>query len=166
MLFRGLTTSDNNVSMVKSVVPTVSREGNRFNLMYGFLFDFLTNTAGSYELNRLDWIFYANTTGQVFVLENALNKKFDNVLKRIYITEVTETFGYPVALNEIEDSTKYLSVSNLAGGTGVELVSVYTNQVDNYDFTVVIPVGVDDAAVAEMVEHYRIAGSTYNIIYE
>lgn len=117
----------------------------------------LIQVYNQFTINRVSNLYKLSHNGQVFSLENVLNDRFDNVLRRIYITDgFTKDRIYIFTPNELKP--KFLGTIPLFnkddyGDTGV-------------DFIVWIPIGIAGQNIIEMnaqINFYKLAAKRFRI---
>lgn len=110
-----------------------------------------------YERFRTEARYAAAVTGQKIVLEAYLNRLFDPSAHRIRITYGQDAGLWVDYDADSDGGDEYLC-------DGVAVGSNDQNDSDTgADFTVVIPEGVDPAAVRSVVNKYAIIGVTFNV---
>ena len=111
--------------------------------------------------------YFLSFTGKHLSLTNAINDKYDNILRRIYITEfnnvglVTNNW-YIDPQKDVENKTWYLDASNDVEDKVWFLNPTGTEEIN---FTVFIPVTLvlDQNELMQFVNSYIIAGKIFNI---
>lgn len=106
-------------------------------------------------------------TGQHKVLEEFLNDKYDEIQRRIYITENNIANLDPVAMGISSDTIDQPVVMGITGDVVAVPVSMALSTeslVDN-NFTVYFPLAViyDESTVRYQLNNYVLAGKSYNI---
>ena len=155
MLFRSIYSISD--TTIKMLLPRFARVGYSFEMVKAFLLN-IVGVNAFYDSQRVTWIFNANSTGQVMVLENLLNQTFDPTLRRIYISGSTDTNAIRVALNITEDSNLYFGVSDSGDPANThEAVPLFSESTGvMYDFVVFYPAGMDTIRLRDVIEFYKI----------
>jgi hypothetical protein len=129
--------------------------GNDLSVLYKKLDDF-----------RVEKTFEVSITGQKLAIETLLRRKFNS--KNIYITEDFSDEIVFVCLDNEADinggfSSDYLEIGLESEGTSRN-ISLQGEAISLVDYTVTIPAEVNEVEVKKIVEKYRIAGKSYEII--
>lgn len=107
-------------------------------------------------------------TGQHKVLEELLNNKYDEVQRRIYITENDIAGIDPVVMYLSGEAAAQPVVMYLSGEAAPVPVAMYlsTESLINNNFTINIPLAViyTEATLRSQLDNYVLAGKNYNIV--
>ncbi|MBC7399856.1 MAG: hypothetical protein H7289_07900 [Mucilaginibacter sp.] len=107
--------------------------------------------------NRISNLYKLSHNGQVFSLENALNDRFDNVLRRIYISDgFTKDRIYIFTPEELKP--KFLGTLSIFNKDDYADTGV--------DFIVWIPAGITGQGLIEikaLIDFYKIAAKRFRI---
>jgi hypothetical protein len=126
-------------------------------------FQFVGDVLEAYLLEKRNKLRY---DGRVIYLEHVLNNQFDNVERRIYITDATLSNTNPPVLYRKSEGQP--SVVLYRKGEQLPSIRLYRNsEISTLDFTIFVPSAVLNSItkhqIRVLVNYYKIAGKRFDI---
>ncbi len=118
------------------------------------------NLYNDFKMFRSDILYKINHNGQVVYLQKVLNDRFDNIQRRIYITDGIINEPTYIYTHE-EDKPVYLGTKYIYTREELKFKDV--------DFVVILPLDLvlsseEEVRVNSLLKYYKLASKTYRII--
>lgn len=151
------------------LLPVHKRQQNRISLFYWPL-KIVKTAWDNWLIYRKNCLYKLNVTGQTLSLQSYLNKIFcsnESEGNTIYISH-GETGGVDISLSTEPDNTYILVGLSYKEKEESAYQNFYldgeNSQATAYDFSVYIPSTLNEYAVANVINQYKLAGKQFNII--
>ena len=130
--------------------------------VYSFLFP-LMNLWADYNLWRREMFYIINITSQVISLEGYLNDKYDNVLRRIFISSAPQGYkGIYVALEQ--EIIPFVLAGLESEAVGVFVGSTF-DATNNFIVNCPTSVQTEESNIVAAVNQFKTAGKGFYIKY-
>jgi hypothetical protein len=143
-------------------LPKHKRQTNRMALFFWPLNELKTLWEDFVDW-RDDMIYQSNITGQTLSLTHLLNKKVTGANGSISIRDTEETGVY---ISTLAENTAVVTMSLASEGSTTMNIELYGEggATLGVSFQVVVPAGVSNAQIEQIVNRYLIAGMSFTII--
>lgn len=133
-------------------------------LLFGLPLSLLGDLFTAFKLWRLDVFYRVNVTGQTLSLQTYLNRAITGANNSILILDYEDQGIWAQLITE--DGDAYVVEAGLLPDEQYQEIALDFEGVApiDVDFYVYIPGGVDAGDVARVINRYKLAGKTYNIV--
>jgi len=150
---------------IKRLIPPHKRKPKRIAWIRDLLTPLQWLRDQIFDIYRPDVVERTKYNAQTIVFEEILNKKFDAILKRIYIVNFYNTLIYTYFYKKSENKPVYFYKKS--ENKPVYLFKKSEFLID-FDFIVHCPVGLStqDKIIRAIIDKYKIVGTNYTVIYD